>query len=189
LETTNIHIHDHLVSSAANGNRKAQTELYGLYARAMLNVSYRMVRDASIAEDLMQDAFIDAFQKLEQFNFDSTFGSWLKKIVINKSLNHLRREKMIQEKEQNIIEIANWHEDAIEDQWSERFSIEDIKNATKKLAKKHSLIFQLYMIEGYDHEEISEIMGITASTSRSQLSRAKNNLKEILIQKSTQSNV
>lgn len=148
-----------------------------------------MVRDAAIAEDLMQDAFIDAFQKIEQFKFDSPFGSWLKKIVINKSLNHLRREKMIQEKEQNIIELTNWHEEAIEDQWSEQFSLEDIKNASKKLAKKHSLIFQLYMIEGYDHEEISEIMGITASTSRSQLSRAKNNLKEILIQKSTQSNV
>lgn len=190
LEASNPHIHNPIVHRAARGDRKAQTELYELYSKAMFNVSYRMVNDGQIAEDLMHEAFIQAFQKLDQFQFESTFGHWLKRIVVNKSLNHLRREKMIKEKEIEL-EYESSVEQAEEssEQWSESFSLKEIIEATKRLAKKHALVFNLYMIEGYDHEEIGEIMGISTSTSRSQLSRAKQNLKEILINKMSKEHV
>ena len=141
-----------------------------------------MVNDQLVAEDMMHEAFIDAFQKLDQFKFEASFGSWIKRIVINKCLNHLRREEMIKEKEEEIErEVEVQSEEG--DDWSSDFKVEDILQAAKQLAKKHHTIFQLYMIEGYDHEEIGEIMGISSSTSRSQLSRAKQNLKKILIEK------
>lgn len=183
LEASHPHIHDPLVRRAAKGDRKAQTELYELYAKAMFNVSYRIVNQVESAEDLMQEAFIQAFQNLNQFQFESTFGYWLKKIVINKSLNHLRREKLILEKEEEIQWLNEQSlkvESNEKDDWTDHYQLKEIVKATEKLAKKHALVFNLYMIEGYDHEEISEIMGISSSTSRSQLSRAKQNLKEIL---------
>jgi RNA polymerase sigma-70 factor (ECF subfamily) len=193
LETSQAHIHDHLVKKAALGDRKAQTKLYELYCEAMFKVANRIVNDAACAEDLMHESFIDAFQKFDQFQFDSTFGHWLKRIVINKSLNHLRREKMISEKEEELRQISESESREIaedhSDNWSNRFSLSNIYEASQQLAKKHALVFNLYMIEGYDHEEISEIMGISASTSRSQLSRAKQNLKEILIHQMKQEDV
>lgn len=196
LEASNPHIHDYLAKRASQGDRKAQTELYELYSKGMYNVAYRIIGDIEISEDIMQEAFIDAFNKLSQFNYESTFGSWLKRIVINKSLNYLRRKKMVLEKEaeyRNEYESSIMNDGQVEtaesEHWSASFSLQDIQNACQQLAKKHSLIFNLYMIEGYDHEEISEIMGITSSTSRSQLSRAKQNLKELLLNKLNQSHV
>lgn len=191
METTQIHIHDQLVKKASKGERKAQTQLYELYSKAMFKVAYRLVNGVEEAEDLMHEAFIDAFEKLDQFNFESTFGHWLKRIVINKSLNHLRREKMILEKEEELRKEHSTHEYFEEEgeHWSDAFQLKDIVDATKKLARKHALVFNLYMVEGYDHEEIGEIMGISTSTSRSQLSRAKQNLKEILMNKMNQNYV
>ncbi len=154
----------------------------------MFNVAYRMLNNLESAEDLMHEAFIHAFQKLDQFQFESTFGHWLKRIVINKCLNYLRREKMIMEKEVELQNEALVNDDE-NDGWSASFELNDIVEATKSLAKKHAMVFNLYMIEGYDHEEISEIMGISSSTSRSQLSRAKQNLKELLINKLNKSHV
>ncbi|MAY83118.1 MAG: RNA polymerase subunit sigma-24 [Flavobacteriales bacterium] len=187
LEASQTHIHQQLVEKAAKGDSRAQTELYRLYSRAMYNTAYRMLQNPSTAEDVMQESFIQAFQALERFNFDSTFGYWLKKIVINRSLNQLRREKLIKEKEEDYS-FEQEQEHGGED-WSAKYSIDDIKAAANQLAKNHKMVFDLYMIEGYDHEEIAEIMNISASTSRSQLSRAKRNLKEILINQFEKSNV
>lgn len=192
LETNQVHVHQPLVKRAANGDSKAQTELYRLYCKAMYNTAYRMLENSTTAEDVMQEAFIQAFQALEKFNFNSTFGYWLKKIVINRSLNQLKKEKLMRTKEEEYgAEIGAQKEDFHRDQdaWSNEFSLEDIRKGIQYLAHNHKMVFQLYMIEGYDHEEIAEIMKITASTSRSQLSRAKRNLKEILITKIKQENV
>lgn len=158
----------------------------------MFNTAFRILGQGETAEDIMHEAFLTAFKRLDQFNFEATFGSWLKRIVINLSLNQLKREKMIKEKEAGI----DWQEEERgmenheeSERWSSQFHLSDIVKASEQLAKKHALVFNLYMIEGYDHEEIAEIMGISTSTSRSQLSRAKQNLKEILIKKLDQTDV
>ena len=190
LEVKQAHIHQPLVERAAKGDSRAQTDLYQLYSRAMYNTAYRMIENPTLAEDVMQEAFIQAFQALGKFNFDSTFGYWLKKIVINRSLNELRKEKTIHEKEGEYREeMENEYVKEENDSWADAYSMKDIKNAVEALAPNHKMVFQLYMIEGYDHEEIAEIMEISASTSRSQLSRAKKNVKEIMINQSEQSDV
>ncbi len=178
METAEKNIHEGLVKQAQLNDRQAQTKLYQFYAKAMLNTAFRIIRDRDTAEDIMHDAFIDAFKKLDQFQFESSFGTWLKRIVINKSLNHVKRLQMILEKE---VEIRNQSQEEEEASWEAECSMEEVHRAMESLAENHRLVFTLYMLEGYDHEEIGEILQITSSTSRSQLSRAKTRLREIII--------
>lgn len=171
------HIHQHLVKKAKLFDRKAQGELYQLYNKAMYNTSLRIVSDSYIAEDIMQDSFIDGFRRITSLQDESSFGAWLKKIVINNSINQINRTGFISGKlEQVDFEYENSN--------TEDFEVEvaEVKDAMKNLAKQYQIIFSLYLIEGYDHEEIGQILNISSSTSRSQLSRAKQKVK-VLIEK------
>ena len=130
------------------------------------------------AEDILQDSFVHAFQKLKTFRFESTFGAWLKRIVINHCLNELKRKKLEfddveEEKLEHIPDTNN--------EIQNRYSIDQIRSAIDLLPDGYRLVFSLYMMEGYDHQEISEILKITESTSKSQLNRSKKKLQEILI--------
>tara|TARA_B110000503_G_C7157385_1_gene417929 strand:+ start:225 stop:659 length:435 start_codon:yes stop_codon:yes gene_type:complete len=135
------------------------------------------VNDSFIAEDIMHDAFIQAFKNILQFDENSTFGAWLKKIVINRSINHLKREKLIAQK---LEDYKDLHPEEEQQKVQLNFTIAEIKKALVQLPTNYRLVFSLYLIEGYDHEEIGEIMNISKSTSRSQLSRAKKQVKKIL---------
>ena len=171
------HIHQQLVAAARANERNAQSELYKLYFKAIYNSSLRIVGDSFVAEDLMQDAFIDAFKNMELYDAKSTFGAWIKKIVINKSINYLKKQQLIAEKLEDYSTI-----DDDLDEYEFEFNVDDVKKASQQLSPQYKLVFSLYMIEGYDHDEISEIMSISSSTSRSQLSRAKQQLIKILTQ-------
>ena len=135
------------------------------------------MNDSFIAEDIMHDAFIQAFKNILQFDENSTFGAWLKKIVINRSINHLKREKLIAQK---LEDYKDLHPEEEQQKVQLNFTIAEIKKALVQLPTNYRLVFSLYLIEGYDHEEIGEIMNISKSTSRSQLSRAKKQVKKIL---------
>lgn len=172
------HIHHQLVVKAQDFDQHAQSELYKLYNKAMFNTSYRIVADSFIAEDIMQDAFIDGFRKIRSLESASRFGPWLKRIVINKSLNAVNRTGMISNSlrnEEDLPILEESKEDCYEAQ------VGEVKIAMKSLAKQYQIIFSLYLIEGYDHEEIAEILSISSSTSRSQLSRAKQKVKEFIM--------
>lgn len=180
------HIHHQLVIRAQEFDQQAQSDLYKLYNKAMYNTSLRIVADSFIAEDIMQDSFIDGFRKIKSLESASRFGPWLKRIVINKSLNAVNRTGMISnslndEKDLPIIE------ETIEDDFEAQ--VGEVKTAMRGLAKQYQIIFSLYLIEGYDHEEIAEILGISASTSRSQLSRAKQKIKEVIMTKRKENEV
>ena len=171
-----LHIHQPLVDKAKLNDRQAQSQLYNLYYKAIYNSSLRIVGDTFIAEDIMQDAFVEGFKKIPQFKAESTFGAWIKKIAINRSIDHLKKKQLITEKLEDYS--------AIEDDTTEEpsYSVELIKEAMKALSPSYKTIFSLFMIEGYDHEEISTIMNISQSTSRSQLTRAKVKLRRIIEQ-------
>jgi RNA polymerase sigma-70 factor (ECF subfamily) len=172
------HIHQHLVKKAKLFDRKAQGELYQLYNKAMFNTSLRIVSDSYLAEDIMQDSFIDGFRRIASLQDESSFGAWLKKIVINNSINQVNRTGLISEKlEQVDFEFVEQNADDFQ------VEVAEVKNAMKSLAKQYQIIFSLYLIEGYDHEEISEILNISSSTSRSQLSRAKQKVKGLIEKK------
>ena len=144
----------------------------------MFNTAYRILNNVHEAEDAMQEAFIKAFNKLDTYSETVSFGAWLKKIVVNTSLDVLRKQKEFFEN------IDQYHDIQDDEQYlNEReitFEVLKIRKAIMQLPVGYRIILSLYLLEGYDHDEISGILGITASTSRSQLTRAKKKLLNIL---------
>jgi RNA polymerase sigma-70 factor (ECF subfamily) len=144
----------------------------------MFNISYRITGRQEDAEDAIQEAFISAFRNLQNYRADATFGAWLKRIVINKSINVLKKRK-----HELIPEDGQWDVAELEEpgEYKEELSIERVKTAIGELPDGYRTVLSLYLLEGYDHQEIAEILGITESTSKSQLNRAKGKLREKLM--------
>lgn len=166
-----------LVEKCKNNDRKAQMQLYGQYCDAMFCVAMRFLKNTDDARDITQEAFIKAFQKLDQFKAEVTFGAWLKRIVINKCIDFLKsRNEYHLMLDENILNIVD------EDDWKVESSVSvgQVKCAIEELPEKYRYVVMLYLIEGYDHGEISEILNITQTASRTQLLRGKTQLKELL---------
>lgn len=137
-----------------------------------------MMNSREEAEDMLQESFTEAFMKLSTFRYESSFGSWLKRIVINKCINELKRRKAELILTENIPDNSPENND--DDFEANKVRVNDIISAMEQLPEGYRIIFSLYLLEGYDHTEIAQIMGITESTSKSQFSRAKQKLKVIL---------
>lgn len=170
-------IHRELIELSKAGNSKAQFQLYQLYAKAMFNVCYRMLNNREEAEDMLQESFTEAFTKLDSFRYESSFGAWLKRIVVNKSINELKRKKTELVLTATLPEKKDTSQTEIE---YSNLQVEEIKKAMEKLPEGYRVIFSLYLLEGYDHSEIAEILNISESTSKSQYHRAKQKIKELL---------
>lgn len=166
-----------VIEACKKGNRLAQYTLYNQYSKAMYNLAYRMMNNKEDAEDMLQDAFTDAFNKLNTFRYESTFGAWLKTILINKCINQLRKKK-VEIITENVPENLNDNVD--ENEFSFSGDIQKVFRAIEKLPGGYRIVFTLYLLEGYDHTEIGDILGISKSTSKTQYHRAKNKLKKIL---------
>jgi len=136
----------------------------------------RLVSSKEDAEDVLQDSFVEAFKNLQSYRYESTFGSWLKRIVVNKSINFLKLKKIpVTTIENHEFYLAEASTETIEER-----DIEKIKKGIDLLPNGFKQIINLYLIEGYDHNEIGEILEITTSTSKSQYHRAKRKLIEII---------
>ena len=172
-----LNLHQDLIDGCRRGDQKAQFQIYKLYYKAMYNTSLRIVNDTMEAEDIMQEAFLTAFEKIGTYSGTVSFGSWLKKIVQNRSLDYLSKNRKI-----IYGDIESFHE--IEDTSVEELLLAEepdtrlnkVMEAIKRLPEVYRNIVSLYLLEGYDHEEISEILSIPSSTSRSQFSRARQKL-------------
>jgi RNA polymerase sigma factor (sigma-70 family) len=184
---TNLYTDRHveLVERCKLGERKAQYELYKSYSKAMFNICMRIINHNGEAEDALQEAFVDAFSNLHQFRQQSTFGAWLKQIVVNKAINQVRSRKV------QWVEIDEWQESAdglagpseeiaIGQEDENSLEVERIRNAVLRLPDGYRVVLSLYLFEGYDHEEIGEVLGISESTSRTQYMRAKRKLVEMM---------
>lgn len=148
----------------------------------MLNVAFRIVGDIAEAEDVLQEAFVDAFAKLKDFRQDTTFGLWLKQIVVNRSINLLRKRKL------ELVELEDGHLENIADEenWDDediQYQVARVKEGMNLLPDGYRVVISLYLLEGYDHEEIGQILNISENTSRTQFLRAKRKLIEILNRK------
>ena len=171
--------HNELIGKGIAGNRQALHKLYMLYSRAMYNVAMRILNCREDAEEALQDGFTEAFLKLGTFRHESTFGAWLKTIVVHKSINILRKRKVEWVSEEYIPHIQDNTE--TEDERLEKIQdVHRIIRAMEELPHGFRVVFSLYMLEGYDHEEIAGILNISESTSKSQLHRAKNKIRELL---------
>ncbi len=167
-----------LIQQCKQCNRKAQMTLYGKYSKGMFIIAKRYLKDSAAAEDAIQESFIKAFQKLGQFNGDVTFGSWMKRIVINTCLDSIKGTKMeMQSLNDEVFTIVDTNED-----WSisEETTIPEILAAIEELPGNYRTAVKLFLLEGYDHQEISEILNISENASRTYLHRGKMKLKEKL---------
>ncbi len=180
IEDKNYQIHQEIIERCRVGDRLAQREIYRLYYKAMYNICYRMLNNATEAEDVMQESFLAAFLRINSYKGETAFGAWLKRIVINKSIDVLRTRKAIFEEIND--KISNQKEDEnIDNEWIEdEKGVERIKKAVGMLPEGFRLVLTLFLFEGYDHEEIAMILNIGESTSRSQLARARKKLMEYL---------
>lgn len=169
--------HEQLIADCKRGNRQAQFKLYKLYSKAMYNTALRIVIDTDEASDVLQDAFIDAFKRLDSFREESTFGLWMKQIVINKSLSALRKKKVLLE---SISDEDHFVYEETEEDEQIALKVERVKEAINRLADGYRIVLTLYLLEGYDHEEIAHILRISENTSRSQFLRAKRKLLDLL---------
>ena len=169
-----------IIEKCKQNNRKAQLQLYNQYCDGMYIVAMRFLKDANDAEDVVQEAFIKAFTKLNQYKAEVTFGAWLKRIVVNKSIDFLKSKK------QRLVELEEVHLKVVDttndDKWlvDDAITLDEVKAAINQLPDKYRYVVMLYLIEGYDHQEISEILNISEVSSRTQLSRGKSKLKELL---------
>ncbi|HEY8929661.1 MAG TPA: sigma-70 family RNA polymerase sigma factor, partial [Mucilaginibacter sp.] len=154
-------------------------ELYKLYSKAMLNVAFRIVGNIAEAEDVLQEAFVDAFGKVKDFRQDTTFGLWLKQIVVNRSINLLRKRRL-ELVDMEGDQLENIPDEEFEDEEETQYQAARVKAAMKELPEGYRLVISLYLLEGYDHEEIGQILNISENTSRTQFLRAKRKLLEIL---------
>lgn len=169
-----------LIEECKLNNKRAQIEVYRKYNQAMFNVAVRMLRNTENSEDIIQDSFLSAFKNIHQYKGEVTFGAWLKKIVIHNCLNFIKKKTIevvqIDETDTKIIEFEdkdNW-------EFEDKISIEFVKNCIDKLPKKYKFVVMLYLIEGYDHIEISDILNISIIASRTQLMRGKTKLRQLI---------
>lgn len=173
-------IHFELIDACKKGNRQAQYELYKHYSKPMFNVALRIIQQRDEAEDVLQECFIDMFNKLDSWRGESSFGSWFKRIVVNRSINSIKRKKLIlvdESKAERIIDDESNNENENEEI---PYTVEQVKTAMNELPDGYRIVFSLYIFEDYSHKQIAEELNITESTSKSQLNRAKNRMKELL---------
>ncbi|WP_266204042.1 RNA polymerase sigma factor [Pontibacter kalidii] len=170
-------VNQQVVQRCKSGEHRAQYELYKLYSKAMFNVSMRITNDYAEAEDVLQEAFLSAFRNMHHYKGEASFGSWLKKIVINAAINAVRkrRSELVPMDDRTVAEVP----DEVTEDDSE-WQVEQVRRAIQKLPDGYRVVLSLYLLEGYDHAEIGEVLGISESTSKSQYSRARKKLLEIM---------
>lgn len=171
---------DLLVQQCLNGEASAYRALYDRYSKAMYNTALRILNRTDDAEDILQEAFTDAFQQLKSFEGRSTFGAWLRQIVVYKSIAHLKKQKLhvngLETDAENIADDTVLEEDEV---W---YTVDSIKQAMQKLPDGYRTVLTLHLIEGFEQEEVAEMMKVAHSTVRTQYMRAKQKLLQLLKQ-------
>ncbi|HSU27070.1 MAG TPA: RNA polymerase sigma factor [Chitinophagaceae bacterium] len=158
-----------LIKGCLEGNRRMQEELYRRFSPRMYAVCLRYAGNAEEAEDILQEGFIKIFKKLDSFRSEGSFEGWVRRIFVNTAIEHFRRKKYLQpvtEKEENTIEGKYF---SVLDELAEK----DILALVQELSPGYRTVFNMYVVEGYTHKEIADMLGISEGTSKSQLSRAK----------------
>ena len=173
-----------LINNCKKGDRKAQNLLFDHYGSALYAVCMRYMGDRDLANDVFQDGMIKIYKSLDQFSGNGKFAAWMYRIMANKSLDALRKKtRMV---------LLHSIEDTVKDEETEsaisKMNVEDIHHIITKLPEGYRTIFNLYIIEGYNHSEISKMLSISEGTSKSQLSRARAMLKSLLIKENQELN-
>lgn len=185
METIVKDIHQDLIEACRHQNRNAQIRIYELYFKALYNTSLRIVSNTAEAEDIMQESFLEAFRKIEDYRGEGSFGAWLKRIVVNNSINHLRKKREMISLDESTIELRDPAPD--EQEYSENVfcRLEEIREGIKKLPENYRILISLHLLEGYDHEEMAELFNTTNGNIRVKYLRAKQKLLQKIMESRT----
>ncbi len=165
-----------LIQACIDENKAAQKRLYELYASKMYFVCLRYARHELEAQDMLQDGFIKVFDNLSQFKSNGSFEGWIRRIMVNTSLNYCRKSSFKQEN----IGIEDYQDKVVDSKAVSRLSEMELLALIQKLPDGYRVVFNLYVIEGYSHKEIGEMLKITESTSRSQLAKSRKWMQKLL---------
>ena len=179
MELTVLPHHDELVERCKRGEAAGYKELYQRYAKAMFNTCLRIVNNIAEAEDVLQESFTEAFKNLHGFEYRTSFGGWLKQICINRSINQLKKRR-VSWIDIDATDSYERTEEAVVDENEVQLKVESVKRSIMALPDGYRTILTLYLLEGYDHEEIAEILNVAQSTTRTQYMRAKQKLLQLL---------
>lgn len=168
--------YEKLIAKALDGNRKAQHELYELFAPKMLSVCRQYIKRADIAEEVMLKGFLKVFTRLDSFKSEGSFEGWIRRIMVNESISQLRAEKQLFFEEESVLEYALEHATYVDT----NLEVEAIQQLIDALPDGYKTVFVLYVVEGYKHSEIAELLQISESTSKSQLFKARKMLQQQL---------
>lgn len=177
MTPTITHINE-LVERCRHGDQRAQIAIYDRYYKAMYNTAFRITHHSAEAEDVMQEAFLKAFLKIESFKGTSTFGAWLKRIVVNESISAYNKSVKLAEVPYKDELKNKVYQDGIAGVSKKDEKVEIILKKINSLKDNYRLGLSLHFIEGYDYEEICEIMGISYANCRTMISRAKESLRK-----------
>ncbi|RIJ36721.1 RNA polymerase sigma factor [Pontibacter oryzae] len=166
-----------LIDGCIAGKREMQHQLYGLYSRKMMAVCLRYAPTTFEAEDIMQDAFVKVFNNLHAFKRDCPVEFWIRRIVVNTALKHLRSKQLLTVSHE-AEEVANLSSGEVN---LSGYTMDELMAMIQSLAPRYRMVFNLYAIEGYNHKEIGEMLGISEGTSKSQYSRARAILQSMLL--------
>ncbi len=178
MKKTQQHINT-LLERCKKGDKTAQMQIYKAYYSAMYNTSLRILKDTFEAEDMMQEAFLTAFTKLDTFKGEVAFGAWLKRIVINKSLTQLKKTNTYEDVKMEVSQV--WPLEQEEDIDYTSLKAQKVLEILNSLKENYRIVLNLHLIEGYDYEEISVILGYSNQNVRTTISRAKKKLKQQLV--------
>ena len=171
-----------LVQACLEGKRSAQMEIYDRYYRAMYNTALRIIKKTDEAEDIMQEAFLKAFTKLHTFKGEVAFGAWLKRIVVNDSIQHYRKQQKKNEVAlDNLMYRVEDKEEVVADHRSTELKAQKVMETMARLKDNYRISLTLHLIEGYDYEEICSIMNMSYANCRTTISRAKESLRKKLM--------
>ncbi len=178
LEASTVNLHFEIIERCRHGDEAAQYELYRLYSKAMFNTALRICGAREEAEDVLQESFLSAFKHIASYRAEASFGAWLKRIVVNKALSALKKNA----KEALMLEeVADEYDDMdYHDSPATTIDVDRVRMAVMDLPTGFRSVLSLYLFEGYDHKEISGILGISESTSKTQYKRAKDKLRSLL---------
>jgi len=170
-------IHKYLITKSKEGDRRAQSELYRLYAGAMYNICRRMMGNEEDARDVLQDAFVTVFSSIQKLREEATFSAWVKRIVVNHCINALKKQKLITT---DLDDNINMGEEVDESKGFYEHEAKKVMNAIDKISEGCRAVLNLYLFEGYDHKEIGEILSISESASKAQYCKAKGKIRKLL---------
>jgi RNA polymerase sigma factor (sigma-70 family) len=172
-----------LIEGCINGSRKAQEDVFNAMYRRLLGVCARYAKDDDDAKDILQNGFIKVFKSIENYKGDGSFEGWIKRIVINTAIDSYRRKKVkpvVVDSEMTDRVGSNMEEEKEEESIYQQIPVIMVLDSVQKLSPAYRTVFNLYVLEGYNHNEIAEMLDISVGTSKSNLSKARLNLRKML---------